>query len=416
VNPGAFLLRSCTATADRPARCLFLLTAVLAVGVPSCLVAGCGGGQQGPDPGPAGPAVSAGPVRQGSAAALRKRSSPLAANLLDKAAQAVVLRSYQGQELVSRWDVSGAFEMANVCHVSGGDTIVAAQAAAGGLGSQPFASADLDNESPEGVLDVTLPLVSLLKEHYIVQYRGISSADNRSVRVVEAWRTDGSLAARFLLDTATGLPLEREVFDPAAHVISQGAFINVQLGTATPGTSAAACAAPAVARAAAEPLATKQQASVPQASAGQAQQTSALTPDQLMARRDQGWQVPAALPGGLTLFTGYQTITPSGPVLDLGYSDGIYVVSLFEQRGKLAAALTGWQPSKVGGRVVYAAEPSQRLVAWPGHGLVYTVVADAPPQTLAAVVRGLPYDAPPGFWKRISRGLTRLVRLANPFG
>ena len=47
--------------------------------------------------------------------------------------------------------------------------------------------------------------------------------------------------------------------------------------------------------------------------------------------------------------------------------------------------------------------------------MVYTVIADAPAQTVDAVVGVLPHDAPPGFWKRMSRGLSRLASWANPF-
>jgi sigma-E factor negative regulatory protein RseB len=135
----------------------------------------------------------------------------------------------------------------------------------------------------------------------------------------------------------------------------------------------------------------------------------------LLALSQQGWLVPSALPGGLTLFTGGETSTTSGPVLDLAYSDGLYVVSLFEQRGKLAAKLTGWQKATVGGRVVYATVPAQRSLTWSGRGMVYTVIADAPTQTVSAVVGTLPYDKPPGFWKRISRGLSRFASFMNPF-
>jgi sigma-E factor negative regulatory protein RseB len=47
--------------------------------------------------------------------------------------------------------------------------------------------------------------------------------------------------------------------------------------------------------------------------------------------------------------------------------------------------------------------------------MVYTVIADAPTKTVSAVVGTLPYDKPPGFWKRISRGLSRLASFMNPF-
>ena len=137
---------------------------------------------------------------------------------------------------------------------------------------------------------------------------------------------------------------------------------------------------------------------------------------QLLALRTNGWLVPPELPGGLSLFTGVQTQTSTGAVLDLGYSDGLSVVSLFEQRGNLAAKLAGWQKITVAGHVIYAAEPDQRSLTWSGRGMVYTVMADAPAQTVDTVVGALPHDRAPTFWKRMSRGFARLASWANPFG
>ena len=73
-------------------------------------------------------------------------------------------------------------------------------------------------------------------------------------------------------------------------------------------------------------------------------------------------------------------------MLDLGYSDGLSVISLFEQRGNLAATLAGWQKITLAGHVVYAAEPDQRSLTWSSHGMVYTLLADAPAQTVDEVV------------------------------
>ncbi len=328
----------------------------------------------------------------------RKRSNPLALNLMTGAAQAAVVTSYQGEEIDYRWDTGGGTAlMSDICHVSGGQTLTQTLATGTGASTQPYVSADPDGQSPEGVLGVTATLVKLLEDHYVVGYAGSGSAGNRAARVVEAWREDGSLAARFWLDSATMLPLEREVFDPAAHVINEGVFINVHVAAPSTGPS---CTAFAPAQAA------DQQAS---------SWAFPMPPARLLALGRRGWKVPPTLPDGLTLFTGGATSTGTGPVLDLAYSDGLYVVSLFEQHGKLAAKLTGWQKVTVGGRTVYAAMPAQRSLTWAGDGMVYTVIADAPAQTVATVVRALPYDKPPGFWKRMTRGLTRLAGLVNPF-
>jgi hypothetical protein len=102
-------------------------------------------------------------------------------------------------------------------------------------------------------------------------------------------------------------------------------------------------------------------------------------------------------------------------VVDLGYSDGLSVVSVFEQHGHLPAKLAGWEKTTVAGHVIYAAEPDQRSLTWSSRGMVYTVMADAPPQTVDAVVGALPHDAPPGLWKRMSRGFVKLARMVNPF-
>ncbi|HJZ02066.1 MAG TPA: hypothetical protein VJ305_15180, partial [Streptosporangiaceae bacterium] len=140
-----------------------------------------------------------------------------------------------------------------------------------------------------------------------------------------------------------------------------------------------------------------------------------LSAPQLLSMRGHGWLIPPGLPYGLSLYTGALAATSTGTVLDLGYSDGLSVVSVFEQRGNLAAKLAGWQKTTVAGHVIYAAEPDQRSLTWSSRGIVYTVIADAPAQTVDAVVGALPHDTPPGFWKRMSRGLARMASWANPF-
>jgi len=385
-----------------------LVPLVLAAGVPGCLltmtmtvaVTSCGspagaGGQA------AGQArAEAGPTEAGSGGAAeasgqrkaqgRKKSSALAVNLMQQAAQAAVVMSYQGDEEVSRTDTDGDTTVmdSEVWHVSGGQTVTQTLVQGTGVSSQPYNSADSDGQSPEGVLGVTTTLVKLLETNYVVSYEGVSPVDNRSAQVVEVWRDDGTLAARFWLDAATKLPLERKVYDDSAVLISQGTFIDVQIGK--------------------QAVPTEVTATVPW--------TAQLTPQALLALNGHGWVVPPTMPGGLALFAGGETPMASGLVLDLAYSDGLFVVSVFEQHGKLATKLGGWQKIKLDGQAIYAAEPDQWSLTWSGHGMVYTMLADAPAQTVAAAVGVLPHDEPPGFWKRISRGFARLAHLANPFG
>ena len=330
----------------------------------------------------------------------RRPSAVLAVRLLAQAARAAIVTSYQGEEVVTRWSQgsSGSVLVSDIWHVSGGQTVTQTLDAGASSSSQPYLSSDDDGRAPEGVLGVTIPLVQLLETHYIMAYAGTGWADDRTAQVVEARRADGSLAARFWLDDATKLPLEREVFDTAAHVISRDVFINVRF--VKQGSASAGAGAPAPASAPADP---------------QGLWTDPLSQAQLLALRARGWLVPAQMPGGLSLYTGAETEASAGTVLDLGYSDGLSVISVFEQRGHLPASLAGWQKISVAGQAVFVAEPDQRSLTWSGRGMVYTVVADAPAQTVDAVVGALPHDRPPGFWKRMSRGLVRLASWVNPF-
>jgi len=384
---------NCQVNRRRDARSPVLLTAVLAVAVPGFLVTACSSPT----------AVSASPQKTTASTPATspntQKASALAGHLLTQAAQAAVLTSYQGEEIISHWGTTngatndGSVLVSDIWHASGGQTITQTLTAGPASSSEPYLSSDTDGQWPEGVLGVTTQLVRLLETHYVVVYAGAGSADNRTAQIVEAWRENGSLAARFWLDDATKLPLEREVFDTAAHVISEDVFINVRFSKLAP--AAAPAGGPA------DPP---------------GPWTDPLPAAQLLALRTNGWLVPSELPGGLSLFTGVQTQTSTGAVLDLGYSDGLSVVSLFEQRGNLAAKLAGWQKITVAGHVIYAAEPDQRSLTWASRGMVYTVMADAPAQTVDNVIGVLPHDKPPGFWKRMSRGFGRLASWVNPFG
>ena len=380
----------------RDGRSPLLLAAALAVAVPGLLVTACSaqpGGQAG-----SGPASNDAVATTGRAATAgkvpvngRRSGAVHAVELLAQAARAAIVTSYQGEEVVTRWsNGTRSVLVSNIWHVSGGQTVTQTLDAGASFSSQPYLSSDTDGQAPEGVLGVTIPLVQLLETHYLVAYAGTDSADNRTAQVVEAWRADGSLAARFWLDDATKLPLEREVFDSGADMIGRDVIVNVRFANQGQAPAGAAAADPGP-------------------------WTAPRSHAQLLALRARGWQVPAQLPGGLSLFTGAETEASTGIVLDLCYSDGLSVVSVFEQRGNLAADLDGWRKTTVDGHAVFVAEPDQRFMTWSSRGMVYTVMADAPAQTVGAVVGALPHDGPAGFWKRMSRGLGRLAALVNPF-
>lgn len=307
--------------------------------------------------------------------------------LLGKAAAAGLSTSYQGVELIAESGVAGTVTMvSNVWHRGGGQTITQTSNATGLAGNRPYVAYDENIRAPEGVFGVTNTLVGLLGSHYIAVFRGTGTVVSRPTLVVDLQRADGSLAARFWLDSKTKLPLQRDVFDTSAQLISQDAFVQVQFGRLTTPPEAAAPNRPSW--------------------------SQVQAPAKLLADLDsQGWQLSAVLPDGLSLYQAAQSRTDSGEVVDLGYSDGLSVISLFVQRGTLAK-MAGWQPVSLSGHMLYVAGHS---ITWTGRGFVYTMIADAPPSTVKDVIAALPQNAAPGFLARIGRGLDRMAGLVNPF-
>jgi sigma-E factor negative regulatory protein RseB len=312
--------------------------------------------------------------------------------MLGKSATAGVATSYQGVELIAQLGVGGTVTMiSNVWHRSGGLTITRTTDPTELDGSQSYFY-DVDNRSPEGVFGVTTTLVTLLGRHYVAVYRGYGSAVGRAALIVDLHRGDGSLAARFWLDRQTMVPLRRDVYDTSAQLISEDAFVQVQFGSlaAQPGAVGNA------------------------GSRHKQAWAKADVPVKLVAGlNSSGWHLPTGLAGGLPLYAAALSQPGTGQVVCLGYSDGLSVVSLFAQRGTLAAKMAGWAPVDLSGHLVYVAGHS---ITWAERGFVYTLIADAPLQTVKQVVASLPPATSPGFLVRMGRGLDRLAALVNPFG
>jgi sigma-E factor negative regulatory protein RseB len=312
--------------------------------------------------------------------------------LLHQAVGADEAVPYRGVRMICWWGPRGTTTVVeNVAHQPGSGTLL--QMA--GTGAQPAAAAYVPDtpgiRQPGTPLGVTDEALGLLAANYRVVQDGTGSAGGRPAEIVEARRGDGTVAARFWLDQATKMPLRRELFDRNSRMINEDAFIDLEVGRSAVGGVLDGQAAPS------RPW------------------SDELASTDLARLRASGWPLPGRLPGGLSLFEARQTVTASGTVLQLGYSDGVSGVSLFIQRGGLPRTLAGYQKALMDGHAVYVRDSAQQLLTWAGRGHVYTVIADAPAGTVDAVVGALPHDPAPGFWKRISRGFTRLASWADPF-
>ena len=321
--------------------------------------------------------------------------------LLSEAATACRRVSYQGVQVTEWHGADGSLiSVLNVWHQRGRQTLIQAAAVPADQAAQPLraahaaapdpASADTAAQrGPEGVMSMTPQLVALLAANYRVVLGGLGWVAGRPAQEVVLYRRGGPVAARFWLDTATKLPLRRETFDSHARLVTQDVFVSLKLGVL------AATQLPAT---------------------GITPSSTPLASAQLVRLRAAGWPLPGRLPGNLTLVQADQTSTPAGRVVDLAYSDGLSVISLFLQRGHLPPAMNGWQRVAVRGQQVYIADPDQRSVAWSAHGFVYTMIADAPVQTVDEVVSALPHTGrADGFLGRMDRGLHRLASWVNPF-
>jgi len=260
------------------------------------------------------------------------------------------------------------------------------------------------NPGAVGVLSISPTMLSLLQSNYVIEYAGTGSSNSRPAQIVAVWRHDGSLAAQFWLDQGTGLPLRRETFDQSGRRVSEGAFIDLQIGPNKIGSMPPA-----------EGPAWEQEV-FPNESQGSGSRPTAAPVAEL---RDDGWPVPRRLAGNMVLAGVTRTATTAGPVLDASYSDGLSVVSLFIQRGELSGTLPGWHLSRVHGLPVYATESGdvdEQGLAWSAGGFVYTVIADAPSGSVARVITQLPHERDMGFWERVVRGIRRMGSWFDPFG
>jgi sigma-E factor negative regulatory protein RseB len=351
--------------------------------------------------------------RAGAGGSLTPAQLTLGASLLGKAAAAGLATSYQGTELISQSGMTGEVtEVSQVWHTGGGATVMRTSSATP-AGARATVSYDDADRSPAGVFGVTSALVTLLARHYVAAYLGGGSAVGRPAAVVDLYRLDGSLAARYWLDKQTMVPLRRDLFDTTARVICQSRFTQVRFGG--PAKRATAMTAGAARAARAAKAASAQGADAAASSPSDASWVSAASPARfLTSLSSQGWRLPATLPGGLPLYAAAWTSSGSSRVVDLEYTDGLDVVSLFVQRGTLGTGMTGWRQLSVNGEPVYV---SGHSIAWADSGLVYTMIADASPATVTRDVAAVRASSPaPGLLGRLGRGLDRLAKLVNPFG
>lgn len=328
-------------------------------------------------------AGSPAPVRR-SPGAVHSAAEKAGRALLAQAVAACRSTAFSGIQAFRSFGPGGATVwLAEIWHRPGGQ-LVADPVSAG----QGETSTSAGVPGPGVSMALSARQLTLLQAGYVLDYAGRGSADGRAADLVTVDRPDGSLAARYWLDRKTRLPLRRQLFDGHARIVSEVSVGGLRTGPA------ALAGMPAAGR---QPWARQ------------------LGKREIATLRARGWPLPGQLPGGLILVDASATGTAARQVVAASYSDGLSVVSMFVQRGKLPARMLGWQRLAIGGRNAYAIDPDDQTIAWSGGGYVFTLLADAPAAVVDQAVSALPQDSEPGFWGRIGRGFRRLAAWANPF-
>ena len=277
---------------------------------------------------------------------------PAAVAALRRAAEAARSASFEGTEVTTAWTATGAStHVLDVVQRDGRrwNTVRDAGTAVAG-------TVTAGDPAPATVL-------ALLVERYRVRLAGRASAAGRPATVVIA-SVDGREAARWWLDTGTGLVLRQEVDDAQGRMRRMSAFVDLRRLSGSP----VAAAPPAVPAVLGGPVSWN------------------------------GAPVPTTLPGGLRLVDSRRSTQPGGAdVLHLTYTDGLCGVSMFLQHGRLAAdELHGYQAQQWGGTGVHVAGGWPVRVLWQHGDSVVTMVADADTDEMRGAVAAMPGDGPPG--------------------
>jgi negative regulator of sigma E activity len=192
---------------------------------------------------------------------------------------------------------------------------------------------------------------------------GPAVAGRATTVVVADDPSSGSPRARFFIDTATGTLLRHDVLDARGSLV-RGVSFEAFLPLGDAGSSAyphtAKTEEPTVLR------------SVP-----------------------SGYEAPSSIGRGYRLLGRYRQ--PDGTV-QLYYGDGIFTLSLFEQRGTLDwGSLPAGTSQDVNGIQTRDYDtPTSSVAVWNDHGLIVTCVSDAAPDQVLGVVRDVTHRGPGG--------------------
>jgi len=238
------------------------------------------------------------------------------------------------------------------------------------------------------------PPVADLEDKYRVRQVGEGMVLDRPTLELEVVRRDdGRLRERFEVDRVTGLVLRRESYDGDVRLFL-ATYSRLDLRPA----AAPRTAAPAA--------------------AWRGGNATPVRAPHLDALREGGWVVPAELPDGYRRAGVYAVASAGGQHLQQVFDDGLYSVSLFQQRGRAdwAALPEGARPLEgLGDRAAEWPGAVPRQIVWEAGGTTLSLVGDAPPAELRALAAAVPAPVGPGLLTRLRTGLDRMWSMLTPW-
>jgi hypothetical protein len=192
----------------------------------------------------------------------------------------------------------------------------------------------------------------------------------RETKAYDVRRRNGVVCERLHVDSRSGLILRREQYGADGELRRVVTFESLDTSMATP-------------------------VSIPA-------KVTDETPDVVPRMSPSSpYRAPTTLAGGYRLIGAYRR---AGAV-QLLYSDGIYDLSVFEQRGRLDRGdlpVGGTRMALTSGRDAWrAAWPGGEVVVWQAGGAVYTAVGEAPLPDVLAAARSMPNAGRSGLLERL---------------
>jgi hypothetical protein len=138
-----------------------------------------------------------------------------------------------------------------------------------------------------------------------------------------------------------------------------------------------------------------------------------LSAGALAGLRATGFVLPDRLPRGYELIAALEVAGARVPTVHAVYGDGLYTLSVFQQRGRMARTAVRGASELVtedGGAVWRWPGSEPRKMVWSGDGGTFTVLTDAPTDEVLTAIAGLPTDPPPSTLDRLARGMARVGR------